>query len=92
MTVTINWNTIITAAALVAAIIALLSNFAKGVRWVDRQKAQDSEIKDIKNEQSIITYGLLACLKGLSEQGCDGPVTDAIDKIEKHLNVKAHGG
>ena len=92
MTVTINWNTIITGAALVAAIIALLSNFAKGVRWVDRQKAQDSEIKDIKNEQSIITYGLLACLKGLSEQGCDGPVTDAIDKIEKHLNVKAHGG
>lgn len=92
MTVELSWNTIITAAALVAAIIALLSNFAKGVRWVDRQKAQDAEIKSIKDEQTLITYGLLACLKGLSEQGCDGPVTEAVDKIEKHLNVKAHGG
>lgn len=92
MTVELSWNTIITGAALVAAIIALLSNFAKGVRWLDRQKAQDNEIKDIKDEQTIITYGLLACLKGLKEQGCDGPVTDAIERIEKHLNIKAHGG
>ena len=92
MTVEISWNTIITGAALIAAIIAILSNFAKGVRWLDRQRTQDEEIKAIKSEQTIITYGLLACLKGLKEQGCDGPVTDAIDKIEKHLNIKAHGG
>lgn len=45
----------------------------------------------LKEEQTLIVFGLLACLKGLSEQGCDGPVTEAISKIEKHINMKAHG-
>ncbi len=90
MTVTVTWQTIITAAALVAAVIALASTFAKSVRWVDRQKKQDAELASIKDEQTLLTYGVLACLKGLKEQGCDGPVTDAIDRIEKHLNKKAH--
>jgi len=92
MTINLTWQTLITAAAVVAALGAIGTNLAKGIRWMDRQKAQDAEIKSIKDEQTLITYGLLACLKGLSEQGCDGPVTDAIDRIEKHLNVKAHGG
>ena len=34
---------------------------------------------------------VVACLKGLKEQGCNGPVSEAIDKIEKHINKKAHG-
>lgn len=25
-----------------------------------------------------------------SEQGCNGPVTEAIDKIQKHINKQAH--
>lgn len=50
----------------------------------------DEDVKSIKEEQTLIVYGLLACLKGLAEQGCDGPVHDAIDRLEKHLNVKAH--
>ena len=41
-------------------------------------------------EQTLIIYGLLACLKGLKEQGCNGPVTEAINKIERHINIKAH--
>lgn len=28
--------------------------------------------------------------KGLEEQGCDGPVHEAIDKIERDLNLRAH--
>ena len=44
----------------------------------------------IHEEQTLVVYGLLACLKGLAEQGCDGPVTEAISKIEKHINQKAH--
>lgn len=88
--VTLSWNTIIFASSVIAAAMLLVSYFAKVVRWVDKQKKQDDEIKSIKAEQSIIVYGVLACLKGLKEQGCDGPVTDAIEKIEKHLNVEAH--
>ena len=54
------------------------------------KKSEAADIADIKNEQLILTYGILACLKGLKEQGCNGPVTEAINKIEKHLNQKAH--
>lgn len=90
MTVTLTAETIISAAALVAAIIALVTYFAKMVRWADKQRTQEEEIKAIKEEQTVLTYGVLACLKGLAEQGCDGPVHDAIDKLEKHLNVTAH--
>ncbi|MBQ9702953.1 MAG: branched-chain amino acid ABC transporter permease [Clostridia bacterium] len=57
------------------------------------RKLRDRHIKDqsgIQEEQTLVIYGLLACLKGLAEQGCDGPVSEAIDKIEKHINLKAH--
>lgn len=90
MEVVITWQTIITAAAVLGAAAAVIAYFAKAVRWVDRQKKQDKELTAIKEEQTILTYGVLACLKGLKEQGCNGPVTEAIDKIEKHLNQKAH--
>jgi len=45
---------------------------------------------DPKEEQTLICYGILCCLKGLKEQGCNGPVTEALDKLEKHLNKAAH--
>ena len=44
----------------------------------------------MNEELCLLTYGVLACLKGLKEQGCNGPVTNAIEKIEKHMNQKAH--
>lgn len=52
----------------------------------------EREHQAIRDEQCLQMYGILACLKGLKEQGCDGPVTDAINKIEKHLNQQAHSG
>ena len=101
MQITITWQTLITAAAVLTAIGTIAAVFAKGVRWVDKQEQQDGDIKalrathvadmdGIKQEQTLIVYGLLACLKGLSEQGCNGPVTEAIAALEKHLNQKAH--
>lgn len=59
-------------------------------KWVLKQNKQDVEIKALKEEQTVICYGVLAALKGLKEQGCNGPVTEAINKLEKHLNVQAH--
>lgn len=101
MQIVLTWESVITASAVVGAIIALVTYFSKVVRWVDKQKKQDEDIKElrkhheedmasIKEEQSLLVYGVLACLKGLSEQGCNGPVTEAIGKFEKHLNEKAH--
>lgn len=54
------------------------------------KETHDEDIRRINEEQCLITYGLLACLKGLRERGCNGPVTEAINKIEKHLNKQAH--
>lgn len=112
MTVEITPQSIITASAVLAALTAIGTVIFKVVRWFDRQKKQDADIKelkethnkdidalrraeaediaDIKNEQQLLTYGILACLKGLKEQGCNGPVTEAIGMIEKHLNKRAH--
>lgn len=101
MQITLTWQSIITASAIVGAVVALVSYFSKVVRWVDKQSQQDKEIKEIKQhheddvasikqEQTLLVYGILACLKGLSEQGCNGPVTEAIHKYEKYLNEKAH--
>jgi hypothetical protein len=101
MQITLTWQTIITAAAVFTAAMTLVAALAKGVRWMDRQKQQDADIKALrathtndmdstKQELTLVVYGLLACLKGLKEQGCNGPVTEAINKIEKHLNEKAH--
>lgn len=96
-------QTIIAFAALIAAIFALYTYFAKVVHFMDNEKKQDEKIEhlrkhhdedmqSIKDEQTIIVYGLLACLKASSQPGVDSDklVKDAIDKIEKHLNKKAH--
>jgi len=112
MTIELTPQLIITAGGVLTASLAIIGAIAKAVRWMDRQKKQDEELKalreyhkedadklreEMKQEQSrmneeltLLTYGVLACLKGLREQGCNGPVTTAIDKIEKHLNQKAH--
>ena len=59
-------------------------------KWFLKQEKQDKDIKAIKEEQSVLTQGILACLQGLHEQGCNGPVTAAIERIETHLNKQAH--
>ena len=90
--ITVSWQTLITAAAVLTAVITLFGRYNKLYDWIKKQDEQDKEIKEMKEEQAILTYGILACLKGLKEQGCNGPVSEAINKIEKHLNEKAHGG
>ena len=53
---------------------------------------RDRALTAIRQEQILICCGVLACLKGLKEQGCDGPVTEALGKLEAHLNQAAHDG
>lgn len=98
---TITPQNIITAGAVLTAALAILKLLTKTYDWFLNQKAQDGaiaklrkthedDIKALKHEQAIIVYGMLACLKGLREQGCNGPVTEAIATLEKHLNKEAH--
>lgn len=48
------------------------------------------EIRKNNVELQILTRGILACLKGLQEKGCNGPVTETATEIEEYLNAKAH--
>ena len=78
---------IITIASVITALGVIFGVIFAVYRWYLKQEKQDKDIKAIKEEQ---TYGVLACLKGLKEQGCDGPVTTAINQIEKYINKQAH--
>ena len=58
---------------------------------VENLKAElTEEVKKNNEELQLLTYGVLACLKGLQEKGCNGPVTEAANKIEKYINQRAH--
>ena len=81
---------ILTIASIITALGVISGVFFSGYRWYLKQNKQDEDIKEIKHEQIILMHGVLACLKGLKEQGCDGPVTSAISEIEVHLNKQAH--
>ena len=81
---------IISIASVITALGVILGVILSVHKWYLKQEKQDDDIKVIKEEQSILTQGVLACLKGLKEQGCDGPVTIAIDKIETYINQQAH--
>lgn len=94
-------NMIITAASLITAIAVICKYYNKAYKLILHDAEQDKKIADIeaqhkadlkntKEELCLITYGVQACLKGLKEQGCNGPVTEAIRKIDKHLNQAAH--
>ena len=101
MQITVTWQGVITAAAVLSAVIAIVACFAKAVRWVDKQNEQDEkikkleqhhedDIKSLKEEQALLIDGVLACLMGLKEQGCNGQVTKAIEQYNNYLNKKAH--
>lgn len=83
-------NTIITVGAVITALGVILGWLFTGYRWYLKNEKQETSIKEIKAEQTILTRGVLACLKGLKEQGCNGPVTEAITDIETFLNNQAH--
>lgn len=53
-------------------------------------KKHEADMQGVNAELGLLVYGNLACLKGLSQLGCNGPVTKTIDKMERHINIKAH--
>lgn len=101
MVIELTAQTIMTWAGVASALGVLIGILVKLVRWVDEQEEQgkritdleakhDSDMQDTREESQMLMYGILSCLKGLQEQGCNGPVTEAIGKFEKYLNEKAH--
>lgn len=90
MEVTITADMLIKLAALIGALGVIGGVALWCFRFIQCNERQDKELAAIRKEQTVICYGILACLRGLEEQGCDGPVHEALDKLEKHLNKAAH--
>lgn len=71
------------------------------VKWLSKQEKQSADIdvlsehhekdlRDVQDELCILNYAVLAALDALKQQGYNGGVTEARDKLEKHINKKAH--
>lgn len=97
----IDADTIIRAAAVLGALIALGTAAYGVIKWFQKQEKQTTDIealrkkeaediKEMQDELCLISYAMLACLDGLKQQGCNGAVTEAHNKLEKHLNQRAH--
>jgi hypothetical protein len=86
----ISGEVITTIAGVITALGVIFGLIFAVYKWFLKQEKQDKDIKAIKEEQFLLTQGVLACLKGLKEQGCDGPVTTAIKQLETHINKQAH--
>lgn len=87
---TITPQNLITAAAVIAAVIAILGYYNKAYKWYQKQEKQDKDIKTIQREQALIVYGLRACLDGLGQLGANHTVPEARDKLDKYINQQAH--
>lgn len=73
--------------------VVVIGGFALGVyRVIKRYLFSQHEAchTRVMAELAIINDGLLACLNGLEQQGCNGEVTRAKNKLKEHLNEQAH--
>ena len=60
------------------------------IKFVQKINRMDKKLDSIMTEQKHIAKGTLAALKGLKEQGCNGPVTEALGELENHIFEHAH--
>ena len=105
MEVTITPSTIITfiltLAALIGAFATIFAVLYKILKWFENQKNQDDKIKQLeekhdedmqknKTEFRVICSGVLACLDGLEQLGCNHNVSKAKEELEEHINRVAH--
>ena len=86
----IDGDTIIYWAKLIGAIAAIGGAAWAVVKIIVRDKHPTEIIKGMQRVQELFCYGLRGALAGLIEQGCNGPCKDALEKLNKHLNQKAH--
>lgn len=86
----IDLDTIKEVASAITSISVIIGVVVAVFKVFQINKKQSEFIKAIEDEQTLLCYGLKGALQGLIEQGCDGPCKDALSKLEKHLNQKAH--
>jgi predicted histidine transporter YuiF (NhaC family) len=100
MTITV--DTIIQLSKVIGALGVIFGVVIAFVKWLSKQEKQTKDIKelkehhndDLKNVQEelcVVNYAVLASLDALIQNGYNGKVTEAHDKLQKHINKKAHG-
>jgi hypothetical protein len=98
---TINTDAIIEIGKIIGAVGVIAGVIFAFVKWLLKQDKQSCDIKllheqhekdlrDVQEELCIVNYAVFAALDALKQQGYNGGVTDARDKLEKHINNKAH--
>lgn len=81
---------VIATASLFTAVGVIIGVLLKAHKWYLKQEKQDEEIKQIKEEDTLICYALSACLDGLQQLGANHTVPVAKAKLDKYLNQQAH--
>lgn len=67
----------------------LRKQYESDIKAIKQKESQD--IQTVKDELCVLSFAMLAALDGLMQQGCNGNVTKAHDRLEKHINQQAHG-
>ena len=99
---TVDTGVIIEASKIIGAVGVIAGVVFAFVKWVlkqDKQSADikelqehhDSDLREVQEELCVVNYAVLAALDALKQQGYNGGVTEARDRLEKHINKKAHG-
>lgn len=92
---------IVALAAGIGALIALYKYITgahdRAQKWDDNDSKIDdlkceteAKLQDIKSEQCMLTYCMMATLDGLHQLGCNGKVTEARSELDKFMNKQAH--
>lgn len=101
MDIHLDMQAVITAAAFLGALGAILAIAVKCFKWFTKPEKLETEIKALREkhendmaesneERQLICFALSACLDGLQQLGCNHSVTEAKNMMDKHLNKKAH--
>lgn len=73
MEMTIGTDTVVMLAELLSALGVIGGVVLWLFKFVQRSRRQAEELKSIRKEQTLICYGLLACLKGVKGAGLQRP-------------------
>jgi len=69
----------------------LVSRVTKLENWKQHAITEVTEgLNESISERKLLLKSILACLYGLQEQGCNGPVTKAVESLETYLYDQAH--
>ena len=97
----INWETVLTISKIIGALGIILGTVFAFFRWLSRQEKQkvdieylsqrhDEDLRSVQEELCVVNYAVLASLDALVQKGYGGNVAKAQEKLQKHLNSKAH--